>query len=124
LPVGEIRHVLGAAARSALAAQLPSRPTLPCVTPVAIDPPLADIGKYEVLLRESLRLFNAVGYRETSMEDIAAASGIPASSIYRYFTGKGDILAAAYRRAADRVSGDLSDVLRSTSNPEDALCEL
>lgn len=124
LPVGEIRHVLGAAARSALAAQLPPRPTLPCVSPVTVDPPLADVGKYEVLLRESLRLFNAVGYRETSMEDIAAASGVPASSIYRYFTGKGDILAAAYRRAADRVSGDLSDVLRSTSNPEGALCEL
>ena len=37
-------------------------------------------------------LFNHKGYRDTSMEDIAAAVGIPASGIYRYFSGKSDIL--------------------------------
>ena len=64
--------------------------------------------KYEALLNESMRLFNLKGYRDTSMEDIAAAVGMPASGIYRYFSGKSDILAAAFRRAADRLSGSSS----------------
>ena len=53
-----------------------------------------------------MRLFNLKGYRDTSMEDIATAVGMPASGIYRYFSGKSDILAAAFRRAADRLSAE------------------
>ena len=37
-------------------------------------------------------LFNAKGYSETSMAEIASAVGIPVSGIYRYFPGKCDIL--------------------------------
>ena len=40
-------------------------------------------SKYEALLNESIRLFNINGYRDTGMEDIAAAVGMPASGIYR-----------------------------------------
>ena len=35
---------------------------------------------------------------------------MPASGIYRYFSGKSDILAAAFRRAADRLSAELSSI--------------
>jgi len=68
-----------------------------------------------------MRLFNLKGYRDTSMEDIAAAVGMPASGIYRYFPGKSDILAAAFRRAADRLSAELSAVAAAATDPEDAL---
>ena len=63
-----------------------------------------------------MRLFNIKGYRDTSMEDIAATVGaMPASGIYRYFSGKNDILAAIYRRAADRLSSETSSITtRST----------
>jgi AcrR family transcriptional regulator len=63
---------------------------------------VVETSKYEALLNESMQLFNLKGYRDTSMEDIATAVGMPASGIYKYFSGKSDILAAAFRRAADR----------------------
>jgi AcrR family transcriptional regulator len=66
-------------------------------------------------------LFNINGYRDTSMEDIAAAVGMPASGIYRYFSGKSDILAAAFRRAADRLSAELGELTSSLPDPEEAL---
>ena len=66
-------------------------------------------------------LFNLKGYRDTSMEDIATAVGMPASGIYRYFSGKSDILAAAFRRAADRLSAELSAIMSTVPDREEAL---
>jgi AcrR family transcriptional regulator len=87
-------------------------------------PPVATVGetpKYEALLNESMRLFNLRGYRDTSMEDIATAVGMPASGIYRYFSGKSDILAAAFRRAADRLSAELSAIVGTVPDRGEAL---
>jgi AcrR family transcriptional regulator len=81
-------------------------------------------GSYELLLHESMRLFNEHGYRETGMEDLAAAVGIPVASIYQYFPGKAAILAVSYRRAADQLSGDLSTILATSGDPEQALARL
>lgn len=71
-----------------------------------------------------MRLFSVRHYHETSMEDIAAEVGMPVSGIYRYFAGKADLLAASFRRAADRVSGDLANILAAQTDPELALREL
>ncbi len=81
-------------------------------------------GEYEQILHAAIMLFNERGYRETGMDDIAAAAHLPTTSLYRFFSGKGAILAAIYRRAADRVSSDLSEILGSTDNPTDAVTEL
>ncbi|MGC7332248.1 helix-turn-helix domain-containing protein, partial [Mycobacteroides abscessus] len=83
LSPGEIRTVLAELAESMLNAQLPAAPAhdKPMPSRPAVTP---DAGPYEMLLHESMRLFNENGYRETSMEDIAAAIGIPVSGIYRY----------------------------------------
>ena len=78
-------------------------------------------SKYEALLTESVRLFNRKGYRDTTMEEIASAVGMPTSGIYRYFSGKNDILAAIYRRAADRLSSEASSILGAVADPEEAL---
>jgi AcrR family transcriptional regulator len=83
-----------------------------------------DPSKYEALLTESVLLFNRKGYRDTTMEEIASAVGMPTSGIYRYFSGKSDILAAIYRRAADRLSAEASSILGSFSDPEAALTAL
>ena len=83
-----------------------------------------DSTKYEALLTESVRLFNRQGYRDTTMEEIASAVGMPTSGIYRYFSGKNDILAAIYRRAADRLSSEASSILGSVSDSEEALTGL
>lgn len=84
----------------------------------------ASAGMYEHVLYEAVRLFYEHGYRNTSMEDIASAVGIQASGLYRSFPGKADILGLAYRRAADRHSGDVAEVLSRIEDPEEALVGL
>lgn len=123
LPAGQIREVLADIVDTVLAADLPPLPDAadPIVGPA---PAPADTPRYEALLAESLRLFNQNGYRDTTMEDIAAAVGMPASGIYRYFGGKSDILAAGFRRAADRLAADMYGVLRTVEDPEQALAAL
>jgi AcrR family transcriptional regulator len=71
-----------------------------------------------------MKLFNERGYRDTGMDDIASAADMPTSSLYRFFSGKSAILAASYRRAADRVSSDVSTILAVADGPVDAVCEL
>jgi AcrR family transcriptional regulator len=121
LPVNEMRALLAGLATAVLSATLPAPFESPESSPL---PPSGSGGKYEMLLHESLLLFHKKGFRETSMEDIAAAVGIQASGIYRYFPGKADLLVASYRRSADRVSGDVSGVLAAESDPEQALARL
>ncbi|KUI02696.1 TetR/AcrR family transcriptional regulator [Mycobacterium sp. IS-3022] len=120
LPAVQVRTLLADLADAVMAMELPD------VDPVTEQPPAplpasTEPSKYEALLNESMRLFNIKGYRDTSMEDIAAAVGMPASGIYRYFAGKSDILAAAFRRAADRLSEEMSAITGSIADPEDAL---
>ena len=116
LPADDIRALLTGAALAVREADLPE----PADT---VDRPAswrifeADTGVYEALLQASMVLFNAKGYPETSMAEIASAVGIPVSGIYRYFPGKCDILATGLRRAADRVSGRLSAILTGLTEP-------
>jgi AcrR family transcriptional regulator len=84
----------------------------------------SDAGVYEALLHSAMMLFNEHGYRETSMEQIASTVGLPASGVYRYFSGKGDILATVMRRAADRLSGELSAILGVDTEPRKVLTQL
>lgn len=120
LPAIQVRALLADLADAVLAAELPDAAN----SVVETRPPvttLAETPKYEALLNESMRLFNLNGYRDTSMEDIATAVGMPASGIYRYFSGKSDILAAAFRRAADRLSAEQSAIAGTAPDHEEAL---
>ncbi len=114
-----IRDVLVDTGSGILAAELP-KPDDPLPNP-ARPRLFSDAGVYEQLLHASMVLFNRRGYRQTSMEQIAAVVGMSASGIYRYFTGKGDILSTAMRRAADRISSELSMVLGAGSDPRSVL---
>ena len=120
LPAIQVRALLAELADTVLAAELPD-----VEDGVGDSSPsgstVVETSKYEALLNESMRLFNLKGYRDTSMEDIATAVGMPASGIYKYFSGKSDILAAAFRRAADRLSADLSTIVTTVPDREDAL---
>ena len=120
LPAIQVRALLADLADAVLAADPPDAANSvaearPSVATVAETP------KYEALLNESMLLFNLKGYRDTSMEDIATAVGMPVSGIYRYFSGKSDILAAAFRRAADRLSAELSAIVGTVPDREEAL---
>jgi AcrR family transcriptional regulator len=123
LAANEIRVCLSTIVGDVLAAELPAprRRGAPRPEPLVVT---ADAGMYEHVLFESVRLFYEHGYRNTSMEDIATAVGIQASGLYRSFPGKADILALAYRRAADRHSSDTTEALSRTADPEDALDEV
>jgi AcrR family transcriptional regulator len=120
LPAIQVRALLAELADAVLAAEL-----LDVEDGVFDSSPsgsaAVETSKYEALLNESMRLFNLKGYRDTSMEDIATAVGMPASGIYRYFSGKSDILAAAFRRAADRLSAELSAIVTTVPDRQDAL---
>ena len=120
LPAGEIRVLLGAAASAILAAELP-QPGDVFPRPASWRIFAEDAGVYEALLHASMMLFKDRGYSETSMAHIASATGIPVSGIYRYFSGKCDILATGLRRAADRASGQLSGALGALTEPRQAL---
>jgi AcrR family transcriptional regulator len=123
LPAIQVRALLADLADAVLAADLPdvADVVVEAVPPVAT---VAETSKYEALLNESMRLFNLKGYRDTSMDDIATAVGMPASGIYRYFSGKSDILAAAFRRAADRLSAELSAIVGTAPDREEALTDV
>jgi AcrR family transcriptional regulator len=120
LPAAQVRSLLADLAHAVTTVELPD-------TEAAIEQQRATLAataeqpKYEALLNESMRLFNRKGYHDTSMEDIAATVGMPASGIYRYFSGKSDILAAVFRRAADRLSEELSAIIATTPDREEAL---
>jgi AcrR family transcriptional regulator len=124
LPAVHIRVVLGEIATAISTADVPDLSDAPAAHAQRRRPPGVDASKYEALLTESVRLFNRKGYRDTTMEEIASAVGIPTSGIYRYFSGKNDILAAIYRRAADRLSSEASSILGAVTDPEEALTGL
>lgn len=124
LPAVHIRAVLAEIATAVSTADVPDLSDSAAEVPWRTAVRRTDASKYEALLTESVQLFNRKGYRDTTMEEIASAVGIPTSGIYRYFSGKSDILAAIYRRAADRLSSEASSILGSAPDPEEALTAL
>ena len=114
----QIRSLLLTLSVEALDAQLPvDPPSIPARREPEVEVEVDRGMTYEALLQGSVELFHQNGYHGTTIHDIAAVVGVPVSGIYRYFTGKADILAAAFRRAADRVSADLSEALAASPDP-------
>ncbi len=118
LPNGQIAELLRSTCWSVLQSDLPRGSSR---SVAAAESAIPDTFKHEVLLRAATILFHQRGYRETTMEEIAADANLPASGVYRYFQSKSDLLAAIFRRAADRVSAAISSTLASTAKPDDAL---
>ncbi len=53
--------------------------------------------RVEQILRASIPLFAARGYRGTSMANIADAAGVSRPALYQYFADRSDLFASAYR---------------------------
>ncbi|MGV9663714.1 TetR/AcrR family transcriptional regulator [Nocardia niigatensis] len=95
----------------------------PAPAPAAEDPlvrGLPVISKREQLLTEAIRIFGRQGYHEASIEEIGAAAGINASSVYRYFASKADLLAAAFHRTGERVAIANNEALAEATSRADA----
>ena len=61
-------------------------------------------------------LFLAGGYDETTMDDIVLASGFSKRTIYQYFAGKGDLLAAIALRKARDLEGLYEEAARGEAS--------
>ncbi|PXY35519.1 TetR/AcrR family transcriptional regulator [Prauserella flavalba] len=82
------------------------------------------VSRRERLLVSALRPFRKRGFHAVTMEDIGAAAGIGGSSVYRHFPSKGDLLAAVYYRAADRLAVATSTAIEGATDPGEALRRL
>ncbi|WP_327110313.1 TetR/AcrR family transcriptional regulator [Nocardia sp. NBC_01730] len=121
LPVKSLARLLSSACWSIVHADLPKERE---VEPVAVVE-IPDSFKHELLLRKAVELFHERGYPNVSVEDIATAAGLSAASaVYRFYRGKSDLLAAAFRRAAERVSGAIGPAVAAAVDSEDALTAL
>jgi AcrR family transcriptional regulator len=121
LPVKPLTAVLNSAAWSIARAELPE-PAEPTRGPRAVEIPQS--FKHELLLKKAVELFHQRGYPNVSVEDIAMAAELSAASaVYRYYRSKSDLLAAAFRRAADRMAGAIGPAT-TTNTPAEALSTL
>ncbi|MFC4375712.1 TetR/AcrR family transcriptional regulator [Nocardia halotolerans] len=119
LPARTLHKLLAAACVSLTGPGLPPPAT---VSEPSVRAQIPDSFKHELLLRKAVELFHERGYPNVSMEDIATAAGLSAASaVYRFYRGKSDILAAAFRRAADRVSGAIGPAVAGTPDSGAAL---
>ncbi|MGV9667271.1 TetR/AcrR family transcriptional regulator [Nocardia niigatensis] len=122
LPAKSLTALLHSACDAIVATELPPEGTV-AEAPRAVEIPQS--FKHELLLKKAVELFHARGYPNVSVEDIAAAADLSAASaVYRYYRSKGDLLAAAFRRAADRVSGAIGPAVASSSSPAEAMSKL
>jgi AcrR family transcriptional regulator len=90
--------------------------------PPAAPAPLAP--RRETILTEALPLFRRFGYHAVGVDDIGRAAGINASSVYRYFPSKADLLAAACYRASERLAAASEAALVGATGPADTLARL
>nr|WP_232236343.1 TetR/AcrR family transcriptional regulator [Nocardia sp. BMG51109] len=122
LPVKTMTALLNSAAWSLIHADLPAVEAPPRA-PRAVEIPQS--FKHELLLKKAVELFHERGYPNVSVEDIAMAAELSAASaVYRYYRSKSDLLAAAFRRAADRMSGAIAPAVTSSPTPAEALSKL
>ncbi|MGW5435060.1 TetR/AcrR family transcriptional regulator [Nocardia asteroides] len=119
LPARTLNRLLGAACLALTDDELPPAAV---ISEQSAQIEIPESFKHELLLRKAVELFHERGYPNVSVEDIASAAGLSAASaVYRFYRGKSDILAAAFRRAADRVSGAIGPAVAGTDGSAAAL---
>ena len=73
------------------------------------------------ILRTAADLFRERGFPATTLDDVARPLGMSKASLYTYFRGKDEILAAISQETIERFTRELSLVLGSDLSPEDKL---
>jgi AcrR family transcriptional regulator len=76
------------------------------------------------LLDAAMTVFAEKGYRNTRLEEIAAAAGVTKGTIYHYFDTKEELLLRAIERHHERVFGRLEADLRNVPGPASARIRL
>jgi AcrR family transcriptional regulator len=73
------------------------------------------------IVASSAKLFDARGYADTSMEDIALAVGIAKPTIYHYFSSKSEILVEIHETFINLLIERQEDKIRSGAQPAELL---
>ena len=87
-------------------------------TPAATGP-LPRAERQESILHGAAAAFARTGYAATSMEDIAAASGITKLIVYRHFDSKEELYRAVLQRVFDRLAEEFVDGVRERAGDGD-----
>src|SRR5271156_6547517 len=75
----------------------------------------------ERILTAGLALIGRRGVRRLGMREIAETAGVSRGTLYRYFTSKDHVLAAAAAYDAQRFSNGLEAVLQAARSPEERI---
>jgi AcrR family transcriptional regulator len=62
------------------------------------------------LIAAALELFTTTGFRATTTPMLAERAGIAEGTIYRHFTGKDELLNAAYRQVQERATAIVKEI--------------
>jgi AcrR family transcriptional regulator len=128
LTKGRAEQTLCRAARAVLRADpvppAPGGATGAARIPAGSEPAAGPGSRREIILTEALPLFRRLGYHAVGVDDIGRAAGINASSVYRYFPSKADLLAAACYRASERLAAASEAALVGAAGPADTLSRL
>lgn len=87
------------------------------VTPQArlrLDP---DVRR-EQILRAAIEAFHVKGYGQTSVRDLAEATGMSIAGMYHYFATKDDILFAILETSVDHLLAEVTAARDSAETPE------
>lgn len=77
--------------------------------------------KRDVVLAAAVALFNAKGFRATSLDDVAARLGVTKPTIYHYVASKDDILFDCVARGLDMILRAAKSVPQDTGTGRDRL---
>lgn len=123
LATSKVTDILTDSVWAILRVELPPRAAEPAERRTRA-PGFAVSSKRELLINEALRVFSERGYHEAGVEEIGVAAGMNASSVYRYFPSKAELLSSAFYRAADRLAVATGDALATASTTREALLTL
>jgi AcrR family transcriptional regulator len=73
------------------------------------------------LIEVATRLFAEHGYEGTSIEAVLSAAGVSRGALYHHFAGKEALFEAVVSAVSERVTVELTEVVRDCADPVDAM---
>ncbi len=80
---------------------------------------LQSSARRDALLDAAVALVRTNGVREVSMEAVAEHAGVSRPLVYKHFANRDGLLAAAYRREASKLHGELASEVAAAGNVEE-----
>jgi AcrR family transcriptional regulator len=87
------------------------------------DPPGSEAEARERIVGAAIHCVDRYGAGKTGLSDVAAELGVTRQTVYRYFAGTDDLLAAVARAAADNYLDRLARHLAHLTDPVEVVVE-